>query len=529
MKFEFIPYFLLFVLFPLTAYADPIFFRLPENDREAERMLLTGEMDSTLWEKLEPFYNMPISVPEGQLYLLEEIFPELSSVIKNITLADYHPWGTDQTRQFLADYPELAHFKPVLSFDATPLPHWARIESRLYKTDLRPNPAANINLTLQPVSSFNARGSFVYSDTGAAWKRRGLNLKFCKSAKIDCGNFSSSISEGLCYGFFPEKPLPRTAVENWIYPESNSWNGLNLQVDGLKTAEADLIIHKRPNEQIIGLEGRLTKRNNFLFTLGASQLDTSYAETLRDTYQFRYLHSGGDFSLRSTKFGIHYSIHTETPRNFPVKAFLHSKNGRTSFRADYIRFPRDFPAPLSRYKHDFLSKLGNAADWNKLSTQFRYSKGISHRYAVAYYFSDTNANLDLFLGFSTENHFRFSMQIHPALSGTEEFQRYSAELKDIPLFSVKLRNSLQHYRTANGYSSNTTRMYVTYTFYERAAEISPFISGYTNSDNRSHIHAGLIQKIILFKKTGSECLLEVPLVSEGYEEFTISIRAFFFI
>ncbi|MCL2182895.1 MAG: hypothetical protein FWB85_05425 [Chitinispirillia bacterium] len=373
------------LLICLAAASPP---RLPPDEPGLAALLEEEAIDSLQYEQILVFYALPLSVPQGELPMLAQIFPEIGEMIPAAEqLEAYRPFDNRQIQRLFNDFPILADFEPVLRFNesiskeggngevifginrspATALSgHRVRFRAgtsargrapgRKVKAASPAGPPAPGRTPSQSGMAVSAEGNLALSGSGAMWQGRRVDLSY-RGIKTQIGNFRQPVPGELFWGRF----TALTAEEqgdvsaNWLYGGTNSWNGISVEMGGIPGAAmlgGSAFCHVRPGET--GAGGGVDLRVNRLikmyfgvtgFAIGEDNIYTAhiYGEYKGKTWQTVLetgLPLGEDNVAAALSLRVSYRI-------------------KESF-AQYhlVSYPDDFTAPVSRVKRQLLTESG---------------------------------------------------------------------------------------------------------------------------------------------------------------------------
>ena len=240
--------------------------QLPADEDEAQRMLAEGTLDSSVWRKVEPFYTMPVRVPQGDLRILQELFSELPMdlPVTPEELAQYLPWHAHEQQKFFTDFPELVPFKPILSFENDSSAA-APAQTGFYFSRWRMAERHGNMRFLQSVTfpAITTSGRADFTDSYGRWFRRSITIVPEKHLRITGGNFNPIFSNNLFTGYFPASSVADAEItENWLQGTSQTWNGLSVDFlsepeQQYRHASAEAFFHSGGTEQIGQMDGCL--------------------------------------------------------------------------------------------------------------------------------------------------------------------------------------------------------------------------------------------------------------------------------
>lgn len=185
----------LFRILPLILVSSSLLYSakhatLPVDETEAASMLAHHEIDSSLWEIVEPFYQQPISVPYGESGILSQLFPELdlNIPVSEAELTRYIPWDKKKISQFFRDYPELFFFKPILDFSMNVPVKSGRISMSVDRNGTTDRTSQRLQFSLDPVQWISVGGRVDFTEYTARWKNRILTISPRKGWSLTAGN-----------------------------------------------------------------------------------------------------------------------------------------------------------------------------------------------------------------------------------------------------------------------------------------------------------------------------------------------------
>ncbi|MCX7726543.1 MAG: hypothetical protein N2053_06810, partial [Chitinispirillaceae bacterium] len=234
-------------------------------------------LDSLTLARLKELYERQLNVPDGELILLCEVFPELYEILPldKSSLDRYIPWNEEKIEKFLEDYPVLRSFMPLLRFkykrDKSNGTLSFFIKRSYCDTITKKWAQFRVNREkLKLVGSFNGW------EQDIKWERRLLYVKPENWLTIELGNTIPIEDKGICYGFFPPYSYSNH-LENWLYGGTNFWNCLNItsgkdNSSSVFTPKFSYFFHKRTIEKINGGKISLLHRRNFRVSVGTSRL-----------------------------------------------------------------------------------------------------------------------------------------------------------------------------------------------------------------------------------------------------------------
>ncbi len=324
---------------------------LPSDEREGEYLLQNGLIDPLIWSYLAPLYSTPASVPDGELVLLEPIMDEN---LKSIEYQLYEPWENRNIRQFFNDFPFLEPFRPVLCFNRQPKKTNGQMGLNFSKPLRDREVSQLIRFRYRTDPMFEADGRVVLKETNARWRSRSMTLSLPVMG-AQAGNIRQPFPGRVFYGYFQPQQVPDDSAGltgNWLYPQSNAWNGLGLSLNRKGLCEGALFYHQRYEEKIYGGGVSVDAKEITVFA-GLSRFYTA-----EDTGTI-YLHLFSTVSfLSALNFELETGVDVNAPKQLPfVFRSAHRVRGHRIDLEGYY-FPEGLELPQSRLKRTLLRKGG---------------------------------------------------------------------------------------------------------------------------------------------------------------------------
>jgi hypothetical protein len=207
----------------------PAPFQLPVDTDDALQMLENGTLDSVTWQKIRPFYSIPLNVPSGDFLVLKRIFPEILKQLpsKQIISEKYSPWGEEQITRFFADFPQMIEFEPILDFTGNNASKGI-MNFSISRTAIDGTGAVDAAFNLVPSPWLTIRGRSDVWDNHARWSDRFVFFKPTKSLSLQIGNIDWPDEYGLLSGRFSADSSNISGYNNWLYGNALSWNGFSF-------------------------------------------------------------------------------------------------------------------------------------------------------------------------------------------------------------------------------------------------------------------------------------------------------------
>ena len=383
------------ILFRLSAAAMTL--QLPDDESGLAALLEENAVDTFQYEQLLVYYALPLSVPQGELALLVQVFPDIDGLIPdNAQIEGYQPFDNRQIQRLFADFPALAGFEPVLRFNAAApplLPLSGEVIFGINKSGIDELKGQRVRFR-QKSPVISTEGSVSLNDSGAMWNSRRVDLQI-GTVNAQLGNFKQPIAGELTFGVFSPIGDDVSISSNWLYATGSSWNGLSVnmaKIPRLPSIAANAFYHTRPGER--GAGGAVTLRHGkrLTFSAGASgfdivdgggnnvnddntgdggadgggyepvERDTGAARTSNNVFADSYLytiHMYCEYKSKAWKAAAESSRPVDGKSSSPALSFrLNYKAKESSAEYRFISFPADFNAPMSRAKKQTLAEIG---------------------------------------------------------------------------------------------------------------------------------------------------------------------------
>ncbi|MCL2218444.1 MAG: hypothetical protein FWC23_00415 [Chitinispirillia bacterium] len=366
---------------------------LPPEEAGLIPLLEAEVIDTFQYEQLLIYYALPLSVPQGELARLAEIFPDIEDMMPTAEqLEGYRPYDNRQIQRLFNDFPALADLEPVLRFNES-----------LSKAGANGEIVVGINRS--PVSELrghrvrfrrsggivSADGNLALSDSGALWQGRRVDFSFKGKAvpaakgqggkgrqlstgakapggkikqsspviKTQIGNFRQPVPGELFWGrFSPLTAAERADVEtNWLYGGTNTWNGAALDVRGLPGAPmlgAGAFWHARPGERGAGGAVDWQANRQLKMVLGLTGFEIAGEEDAIYT-----AHLYGEYKGKIWRAVLESGLPLGQDNIIPALSLrINYRIRESSAQYRFISYPEDMNAPMSRVKRQLLTEAG---------------------------------------------------------------------------------------------------------------------------------------------------------------------------
>jgi hypothetical protein len=365
--------------------------QLPPDESGLGVLLEEQAIDTFQYEQLLVFYALPLSVPQGELALLAQVFPDIENMLPTLEQIEaYQPFDNRQIRNLLNDFPILSDFEPILRFNVSISEQGANGEiifgiNRSPIDELRGH---RVRFRFK-TPNISAEGNVAFSDTAAMWQNRRVDVAH-SGVNVQIGNFKQPIPGELFFGRFSSTAITDggdPVAANWLYGGSNTWNGASVnaeKIPGAPMLGASAFYHVRGDER--GAGGGINLRVNRRIRVHAgitgfvdiaSNTD-NINNTDDDDYDYYdddvYGNIGGigiveDYLYTAHLYGEYreraWRTVVETGLPLGQESIAPALSARVSYRiressAEYhfISYPSDFNAPMSSVKRRLLSEVG---------------------------------------------------------------------------------------------------------------------------------------------------------------------------
>jgi hypothetical protein len=531
------------------AVSDVIAPRLPADADEAQQMIAEGTLDYQLWKKIEPYYAAPLCVPQGDLAVLEALFPDLPSTlpVRESDLSRYRPWDRKAIADFFEDYPELVPFKPLLSFEDRP---GRRFPARVgfYFSRWGADDTARQYALLSTGDSsrrFEASGRAVFTNSYSRWDRRSICVEPVKQLSVALGNFNPGFNDRLLYGYFPPvRKKDSTVSGNWLYGSERTWNGMLLQIGSRAgtgdsgNAGATAFLHDLPTERITGIEGTARLANAIACFGGISGV--AAADSSGATERDLYTHAGVTVAAgRSWKAAAELAVNPNHWQSVPWSLTIAHRNERSGFDAALTGIPRGFDAPRSRIAY-LLRKRFSPADtvqetfldaeisfFHRMSAAFKVQPAIECVFA-----GDKNGYLAASMGISGKGRLAYDFAyvwspVNGNDGGSRAVHQARVSLSCDVTERIAVESDLNLTETSSGSRSSRFSVLSTCKIGD-ALELSPLLVYTSQGSVPPKTKVGVRQTLFLFEKTFSELTIEQEIPFSSWETLCAKGRMQFF-
>jgi hypothetical protein len=508
--------------------------QLPRDEYEASLMMKEGSLDSTEWEMLKPYYAQPLNVPDGELPELGEIFSivDRGQPLDEVQLDKYVPWTQKDISRFFSDYPELLPYRPVLSFSCVKNRPVSHASLALYSDETQ-QPTALSRFSLFGNSAFSVMGNASHRDTSVLLRKRTVQCSFQGIGMVRIGNFDEGRDDGLFYGYFPDDTRTPSALDNWRYGMSRSFNGVFLQSARWAGAAASAWYHKRQAETVGAFFCETRPLDSVRITVGLSHLTTSGTAGFPADSEL-YYHCGLDAGRAGWRARVTTGIvqrHVSSP---PLYAGISGKSGSSSLEIVYSRTGDPRFVPRSRLAYACKAELDDDSTCRrklqtaKISTHHAFSPQFAVSDELTYTTDDSTAaaTASLSAAGSAAVDYRVVYLLRASSTGRVESHRTTLSLqRQISRFVRQLFYGTVFVKN-NGFCSGLLRVPVELQPLA-GLTLTPYCSLYANTMQERSLSAGIRQSLYLFAKTGCDGEVEATVNNKNERGWYLHASAFF--
>lgn len=331
---------------------------IPQNERIGAKLVADGKLDAEFFEQIRVFYSQPIDVPQGELKILLELFPQLSFDIPLSTdqLKKYDPWDQPAIVRFFQDYPAIAQFEPILRFDIKPVDFRAKAAFVIRNSSASQMFSHGANLSVGFSESLKMDTRITFNNEYARWYRRAIYYAPTDKCSFQIGNYGTFFDKGLFYGYFHSTDASEDSrINNWLYGSARTWNGVKVQTgekgeQNSRSFSATAFFHKRETEASGGAVMNIKASDKISVNSGISLLNF-----YRHSEYIYYAHCGIKLKFNSLNMEIQSGSEVENPGSIPL--LINSRYKLNSKRINFtlVFLPKDFNAPCSYMVHKIQS------------------------------------------------------------------------------------------------------------------------------------------------------------------------------
>jgi len=364
------------IIFLLTISVFALDLELPSDERYLFMLIEEQLIDTLQYEQLLVYYALPLSVPQGELTLLAELFPFLKDIIPDKEqLEAYYPFCNRQIQNFFNEFPFLAGFQPVLRFNISSASRSSNGEIVFGINKSKIDELKGQRVRFRQKSGFiSTDGSIVLSDSGAMFRSRraavciyGINLEL--------GNFKQPLPGELFFGDFSPLTSERESVEaNWLYGAVRGWNGVMLQTDRFISGGifgGSVFYHHRPKERGAGAGLDIYAMRGLRIHAGftAFQIDSVNLQDADSAfYSIHTAHLYAEYKNKVWRAAFETGFPLEKSDFIipPVSFRLNCRIKNSSAQYHLLMYPQELNAPLSGIRRAVHSEIGVKQYYNQI-------------------------------------------------------------------------------------------------------------------------------------------------------------------
>ena len=547
----------LIALSPAGLLASPL--QLPEDEEGLSELLEARSIDTLQYEQLLAFYALPLSVPQGELVYLAQVFPDIAEIIPASLeeLSAYRPFDNRQILRFFNDYPALAGFEPILRFNTAVSPN-SEVVVGINRSSIEAVRGHRIRFRRKDGLS-SAEGVMAFSDSAALWQSRRLGLSY-RGVSAHIGNFKRPMPVELAFGRFGRLSSlmeltdgkPDDVAANWLYGGGGAWNGISVDVKeirGVRMMGASAFCHLRPAESGggVGVNLNAWKRARVFagftgFRLGA-ETDGGAAVVDGDddaggrgvvANEYYYAHLYAEYNAKSVRASAESAVpivRDSLTAALSMRLNYRVKGSSAEYRA--IFYPAGGAFPMSSLKKQLSTEAGESepslspmqkhavkmavpliSDAVKLIPEldFTESGGVKKIYGQA----EARARVGV-----ADIAVKHSAKIFTAGADSALYSSYAAVNYKTP-YPVEVRAV---YRRTYGWYKNARNAYALEapaTVIPNAV-IAPYVRGKYVSD--SEYWLGVKCEFHLYQKTWTGITLETPVYAKGADNVYVKVSS----
>jgi hypothetical protein len=326
---------------------------LPATEWEARQAVRQGALDSLLYETIRPWYAQPLHVSMGELTYLAggEALLDKEDLPSRAQIERFEPWSDSTIEAFFISWPELARFRPILSFRSHPGPH---IGQANVTSAIGGGSRNTIRLTVNPVSQAAFHGTIALDSSRARWGYRSLRARARQYASAAVGNYAFRFTDRLSYGYFPSERRTPSVADNWKYGSSHTWNGALLESGALRGCDFSMLYHERQTEQVVG--GLILFSPGAHLNIGAGGSRLVCRDQTADS--IIYLHAKSHFRHANWRVALYGDAALSRPDRLAIRARLRRRYHRSWWRLHLQYLPAKYRGPRSARVHRVCGKVG---------------------------------------------------------------------------------------------------------------------------------------------------------------------------
>jgi hypothetical protein len=507
----------------------PIGTDVPRDESEAIHMLGSGQIDSTQWQELAPFYAEPVRVALGELSLLREVLDGLPGEsdlpTDSATLAGYEPWEPQDVQRFFDDYPSLVWLSPVLDFAPAGTLRLGTASLRVQAQASGETGPGSFALNTARIARTRLRVRLAMPDSRVRWNRRSAAVDAGRAGAIQAGNFSVRMEEGLTLGRFGTQSdsAQESEVRQFLQADARTWNGVHWYARPGQRAAIETFVHHRAEQTAAAVYTSM--RWNAAVTSSAGM---SIAQT-RSGQPLPYVHVGLSLGQHRARAAVSTCVPLSGRTVVPVhvECSVRGDSVTAGMRAVYI--PSLFDAPMGRVPADIREEVDDSVGWvahtecflrADLAPLLRIQPTLSCWWSE--YHNSYRAGLSVSGGGRVRYAVRYSYEPGQQWAATSDRHRFSGfGAVDVGRrFTLAMRG--RGYVRESAYWSCRASLEAAVRF-AGAAEIVPWVGVGASDGSRTGYECGVRHALALHERIRGQLEVGTPL-GNGGQEAEVRIR-----
>ncbi len=297
-------------------------FQLPVDSDDALRMLENRTLDSITWQKIKPFYTIPLNVPSGDFLVLKRIFPDILNQLpsRQIISEKYSPWREEQIALFFDDFPQMIEFEPILDFTGNDV-YKGTLNFSIANSAVDSAGVVHATFSLTPLQWLIMRGRSDVRGDHFRWLDRSVTFQPSKLFTLQMGNIDWPDEYGLISGRFSHDSCNDSWYNNWLYGNALSWNGFCLSYKN-DNCNGDYQVHSIVYGHILDDNTQYSLLSGFTF--GSCQGIDAYLAIDKNNKRQNNIYGGITYQFDTKKIAMNLSAGatSQNHRAIPFRAML---------------------------------------------------------------------------------------------------------------------------------------------------------------------------------------------------------------
>jgi hypothetical protein len=525
-------FFCAFTVAPVPLSVSP----LPRDEYEASVMIREGMLDSLDWERLRPFYVQPINVPSGELHYLKELtdLRVIDLPLASSQLAPYAPWTKSDIERFYKDFPQLAPFEPILSFETSPVSHFSDVSLNVQADQtLRPAALSRFDVLVDP--RLSVFGSAYHQDSTVQWRTRTMDVTLAGIARFEAGNFNGGTDGGLFFGYFPDDKENQTTASNWLYGRSKTWNGVCAISDRWDKFQVSAAYHERATENVQQISCKAVVGNATDVEIDASRMaQTSLCPAPDSAY---YVRCGVDGQLAGFHMIANTGVDATHPYAVPFSCEASGKSGNGFVKFLAARIPAGLKLPMSSISYLCRHDLGAATQQDsalqdvtllECRTSMSRSSGIETSMDLSSVIHGRSASMQATVSAKGRSVVDYRVEYGCIATTDRPNMVHNVNLtlkRALPAHLTALL-SCRYYCKDSGFQSIFLRVPLDIAIMPTVT-VTPFFTVNSNTDGEHAASIGLKQTLYCFERTWCDWSGQISRDERNIQEWEVSIRTNF--